>query len=455
MIIKNENFLNLNFSQFHVWNKTKGKIVLTLGLEPVEIVTKIFCTESQAIVVSKLDNQTFRLRYFLIKIDKTVQMDEKLRKEFTNIDQIKVKFDNQKKELFLIINSNGKLNIITLNLNEINLQFCNQNINLSQISIESFNLSIKNSTITFQNKHLALCHDQSLYLFDISNGTLLNSNNFQQLSMNIDYFLNPSSMPLTNFKSISSIEMSDSLIILDNNGNIYFVEFVTKTNQFKSFRSKGFIFESFSLNKDKLIGCDLVNFKLVCFDLSKVSQNGTFNNSFFTIDFHKSKNIQHYGLNFSNQFIYLIENKKYLRFFNITNDSNKFNAEQTASLTLIAQVTSVLCSNEFISFSIKDRKVISFLISHKDNQDKMNKYIEKLEHFGTLDKEKEEKNNLIIKQCTTVFDNSSDDSDLEEILNDSKQFKKRFLKGTVKNYYFFIYFLFVRHTNHDSIKVIF
>ena len=459
----NKKFFIFNFeifflSQFHVWNKTKGKIVLSLALEPIEIVTKIFCTESKAIVVTKIDNRTFRFRYYEIKLEKTIQMDEKMRKDLTNIDQIKTKYVSQQNELFLIVYSNGKLSVVTFNLNEINLPFCNQFIDLSQPSIESLNyLSVKNCTVTFQNKHLALSYDQSLYFFEISNGKLLNTNNFQQLSMNIDYFLDPSSMPLTSFKYICSIEINDNLIILDNNGNIYFVEFISKKNQIKSFRSKNFCFESFSVNKDKLIGCDVVNFKLVCFDLSKASKNGTFNNSYFTIDFDKSKNIQHYGLSLSNQYIYLIENMKYLRFFNINDDAKQFNVQPTANLTLIAQVTSVLCSNEFISFSIKDRKVISFLISNKDSLDKNNKYTKKLPHFGKLDKEIERKNNLIIKQCSKVLDSSSDDdSDFEEILNDPEEFKKKFSKGFFLNiYYFNIYFFklifFARYTYYISV----
>ncbi|RNA28445.1 hypothetical protein BpHYR1_037626 [Brachionus plicatilis] len=201
-------------------------------------------------------------------------------------------------------------------------------------------------------------------------------------------------------------------------GNIHFVQYCYKSNVIKSFRSKDFVFESFKLNKDKLLGCDVVNFKLVCFDLKKAIENNSFNDSFFIIDFAKSKDIQHYGLSLSNKNIYLIEKKKNLRFFDVIN-ADEFKAKQTANLTLYVEATSVLCSNEFISLSMKDKKVISFLISDKDNFEETNKQIKNLPHFGKLDKEIEKKNDLIIRKCIDLLDNKT--LSIEQIFNSTDQ----------------------------------
>ncbi|RMZ98138.1 hypothetical protein BpHYR1_002538, partial [Brachionus plicatilis] len=289
-----------------------------------------------------------------------------MRRDLTNIDEIKVEYDAERDDLFFLVVSNSKLNVISYNLNEINSLLANQTIDLAQLSIDSLNFNINLSAITFQSKLLAFAHEQSLHYFDISNCKLLNSKNFQEQSMNIEYFMNPTNMPLNSFKYLSAVENSDNLVMLDNMGNIHFVLNCYKSNEIKSFRSKDFVFESFKLNQDKLLGCDVVNFKLVCFDLKRAKENNSFNKSFFTIDFANSKDIQHYGLSLSNKNIYLIEKKKNLRFFDVIN-TDEFKAKQTANLTLYTEATSVLCSKEFISLSMKDRKVISFLISDKDN----------------------------------------------------------------------------------------
>ncbi|RNA01613.1 hypothetical protein BpHYR1_051842, partial [Brachionus plicatilis] len=47
--------------QIHVWNKTNGKIEFNLELDPIEIIEQIKCSASKAIVVSKLDDKTYRI----------------------------------------------------------------------------------------------------------------------------------------------------------------------------------------------------------------------------------------------------------------------------------------------------------------------------------------------------------------------------------------------------------
>ncbi|RMZ98119.1 hypothetical protein BpHYR1_032582 [Brachionus plicatilis] len=366
-----------------------------------------------------------------------------MRRDLTNVDHIKIEYDTKRDDLFVVTISNKKVNFISYNLNEINPAISNQYVDLSQLLIESHHLNINQFTISFNKKLLVYTHDQSLYYFDTTNGKLLNSKSFREQSMNIDYFLNPTSLSLCYFKNLAPVEKSDNLILLDNIGNIYFVHYLVETNEIRSFRTKNFIFDSFTINKDKLLACDLVNFKLVCFDLAKAEQNLSFHGSFFAIDFEKSKNLQHYGLSTSNKNVYLIENKKNLRFFDLFDliNGEKLKVKQTANLVLYAEVTSVLCSDEFISLSMKDKKVVSFLISDKKNLEKTRSRIKNLPIFGIQDKELVRKNKLIVDYCVNSLDSDSDDDyiDTEQYFDEKYKFsnekdiklKKRFKQNSI------------------------
>ncbi|RNA05520.1 hypothetical protein BpHYR1_044150, partial [Brachionus plicatilis] len=110
---------------------------------------------------------------------------------------------------------------------------------------------------------------------------------------------------------------------------------------------------------------------------------------------------------------------------------------QTANLTLYAEATSVLCSNEFISLSMKDRKVISFLLSDKDNLDKTRERIKRLPFFDEQDKEVFKKNEMMVEFCVDVLDMSDDELDIEELMSedvtsdkDKIKLKKRIEKNS-------------------------
>ena len=71
-----------------------------------------------------------------------------------------------------------------------------------------------------------------------------------------------------------------------------------------------------------------------------------------------------YGLSSDNTYFFLVENSKLLRFFKFSDD----NETQTNELKLVSDLylyckpMSIICNSEFISLSMTDSKVISYLI---------------------------------------------------------------------------------------------
>ncbi|RNA30370.1 NACHT and WD repeat domain-containing 2-like, partial [Brachionus plicatilis] len=90
-------------NQLHVWNKTNGKIEFNIILDPIEIIEQIKCSASKTIVVSKLDDKTYRIRYYSIKINEKISLEEKMRRDLTNIDEIKVEYDADRDDLFFLV----------------------------------------------------------------------------------------------------------------------------------------------------------------------------------------------------------------------------------------------------------------------------------------------------------------------------------------------------------------
>ncbi|CAF0714512.1 unnamed protein product [Brachionus calyciflorus] len=339
-------------------------------------------------------------------------------------------------QLLTSCSDNIKYFLISNHLNDIKISILNE-----QNIIDNFTLDLpqfENSIIvkacsTSLNSIIVLFTSDNLYFINSKNGAILNSKDLTKQDTDIEYFLSPTNIPINNFYTLTSIENTDNLLMLDNIGNIHYIEYIFKFNEIKNFKSSHFKFNSLKVNKNLLLAHELNESKLVCFDLNQVLCDRSFKTIYFTIDLNKDEYLSNFGLSLENTYAYTIENKKKFKFYQFEKIDQKFlKVEKTAELMLYAEVTSVLGARDFISFGMKDRKVVSFLIGDKNNLESTYGRIKSLPSRGEPSEEIKRINKLISNELINALDDSSDEDDVDLILDEeNSQFKN--VREKIKN----------------------
>lgn len=329
-------------------------------------------------------------------------MNEKSRQELTEYDKIKFLFNFTKTQIHAITykNDSNKVSIQNISAIKANNKINSININFDNTTIIDSSM-IDNSCITLLSDLITLFYDQNLYFVNSKTGQILKCFNIMQQNIDIDFFLCPTNVTIKYFTNYTPIENTDNLLMLDNSGSLHFVSFDTKQTEVKSFKSRNYIFTSFKVNKNILLAHDIKAHKLISFDLKTVHNQSSFKSVYFIIDLDCEVILDKFGLGLDNDYVYFIESRKRLKFYKITSNGS-IGIEKKAELSLYTDVVCALGSRDFITFSMKDRKMVSFLISDPND---LNKTYERINNLASRSEsnESKQKNELIISRFINMI----------------------------------------------------
>jgi hypothetical protein len=219
-----------------------------------------------------------------------------------------------------------------------------------------------------------------------------------------NYFLSPTNLFLNNIFNLNACINSDNIIGQGNLKNILFISYNNNSNKIRiQTTNSRQSFDSYVLNKNILLAYDMNNEQLIGYNLNELKP---FNKIEFQINIDKSL-IQTFGLSQDCKYVYIIEKRTTLKFYRL------IDCKKIAETLLYSLVRDVTCSDEFISLSMQDKRVISFLIVDPlvpNSSDKI-KSLESRSNVGLNDK--------VLRDPSQYFEKS------DQIINYTEVFKTK------------------------------
>ncbi len=412
-IDKNDKLISLmiNSNRLNLWNLSNGKKLR--DIQANDIITNCLCISNNLIIISGII-EIYDLDDFKIKSKFKL---EKCKQSYY--------FQTNQNDLLIFSENLSKIEMYKINVNEtqksINSLILKPNglIDLSSYgSIDNNN----NVCLTCKNNLLVLSINSELLFIDINSKQVILKHNIENENKRLKYFLTPVNLSLNKLKYLKST-FNNNLIGLGNLNNLMAINYDFKENRLKIYDSNdstSMQFESFEINENKVIAYG--NGQLVGFDLG---DSNPFSKPSFSIKLNGST-IEMFGLSMNKNYVYFIENRTVLKFYR-WNDNEKIGETQ-----LHCKPINIICTNDYLSLAMQDRKIISFLIcdplvpnSIDKIKDLESRCFNKLFHilnqlkliffnfFRNITKSDDEKKLVknILKNSTEILENSSSDED--------------------------------------------
>ena len=257
----------------------------------------------------------------------------------------------------------------------------------NQITIKFPNILLKlknkylldNVCMLFQSKIIVLFYDCSIFFIDSNNGMILFIKDFSLPEVDADYFLSPTNLQTNQLIKLTPVECCvDAILATSNLKHLNFITFDRSLNKIgKKFRSKN-QFESFQTNQSLLCAFDKSKNKILFYELKRANKRSSFGDAFlFEIEKNSlTQPLNFYGFSSLNKYFYLIENNRDLKFYKLSPD--KKSCFLIGEIFLYHSVAFVICNEEYICLGMNDRKLVSFLITDRDNIEESFKKIRSL-----------------------------------------------------------------------------
>jgi hypothetical protein len=252
-----------------------------------------------------------------------------------------------------------------------------------------------------------------LYVIDSDKIQVLAKENFGDQKINREYFLSPTNLALKSLLNVFPIASSDSVLALGDENSLMLVSYsekskkISKNNISNSLRNETLRVESFKTNQNLIILYNKDHNKLFIANLDEMLMKLQFDEKSVLLvkTLKKGSIVEDFGLSSDNKFVYLIENKKTLRFICLEN------GHEIMASQFYSPMTSVLCSSKYICMSMVDNRVLSYIITDSSKGNVLEE-IKKLPS-RSLVKESEHKRKCqaILNKCSNLLDNSSDDEE--------------------------------------------
>lgn len=223
---------------------------------------------------------------------------------------------------------------------------------------------LKNACLAYSGLYAFLYYEQSFYVIESRTGQLLVKEKIP----------NNTSTPI-DVSCLTSFEDTDAklecIVARDSLTRLLLIQYNSQSRKLAinviNYDSKPVSVDSFKVNKNLLIVHSKQDSQiLVCSTNSLVKAN-KIDEIVFDIKLNKENPVLIFGLSLNNQYAYLVENRKILRFFNI-----KSKKEITGSgMPLYGEPRKILCTNDYVSIAMQDDRVISFLISEPERSDNL------------------------------------------------------------------------------------
>lgn len=234
-----------------------------------------------------------------------------------------------------------------------------QRINVEVLTKTTDNL-LENSALTFKNDESLLItfFNSVLSYFDTKTAKLVLRKDLSQHDMNKEYFLSPTNLITNKLICLTPIVDTHHFVALNNSNELVLMSlYFDKTNpSVKSMQSgtgDSKLFESFNMNHDFLVAFNRKDSKLIGYNLKSLLRSTSFDNYDFAIVVH---NPSIYGFGKQSDHLFIIESKKKVKFYNCS--KNKLLAE----IPLYSETNLIACSEDFLILSMKDNRIISYLI---------------------------------------------------------------------------------------------
>jgi hypothetical protein len=214
----------------------------------------------------------------------------------------------------------------------------NQPIKMSkpvQVALESIFVgnnrsAIENSCITSSSNenYVVIFTCQTLFYIDSKSGKIITSRGFVEEEINLSYFLSPTNLSTNQLFKLTNVPNSTNLVALNNLNELVYIEYIPSIAKINLIYSRlENKFDSFEINSESgfLIALDNSASELLVFYLSAVLRKSSFagkNCLLFKINVNQStacesNGINKFGCNPSFEFVYVIENKKILKVYQI------------------------------------------------------------------------------------------------------------------------------------------
>lgn len=238
-------------------------------------------------------------------------------------------------------------------------------IDLSSLFAVSNDVSIiatDNIAITQKSKLIVIYLNTQLLFVELETKNIILCHKINRINVNsVKYFLSPTNLALNKLNNLKSISANtDNLISQGNLNNLILINYDYELKKLRIYKTDDLepkrMFVSYVLNQLIVLAYDKLNEELIGFKLNTNDNNpNVFENISFKTSIHKSV-IDSFGLSSDNKYVYVIEQKKNLRFFRYE-DSKKI-----AETVVYSRIGNVSCSDEYISLTMQNNRVISFLI---------------------------------------------------------------------------------------------
>ena len=208
--------------------------------------------------------------------------------------------------------------------------------------------------LTQKSKLVAFSSENKLLIYNLKNKVLALQKNLS------DYELIAKKLI-----KLQQVKNSDDILCLNESNDLILVKLddLSESN-FKLISTASFDkkFDGYKLIDDVLALYDTVQGKLFITKLNQIENLFTKENIIFELDLDKNRIYTQFGVSPNLKYVSFLENKRILKFVNINNKN------EIAEIPLGNQGRSMVCSNEYISMIIQNRRVISFLIVEKNDE---------------------------------------------------------------------------------------
>ena len=219
---------------------------------------------------------------------------------------------------------------------------------------------------------LVIYFNHELLVFDPISSTVLTKKSFLTVDQSVEYFLSPTNIQANKLTRLSCFASTSTIVCINNIHELVVVDYdaaknklviITSTNmkhnsEFLEINSFG---EGATIDK-LLLAHDSANNQIVLYDIDVVLRSGSFKRAVKAKTALNDAELNFLGFSSDSNYAFSIENSRVLKFFSLRSS----NMKPIAQVPLYSIPTSCLCTSEFMSLSMQDKRVISFLITDPD-----------------------------------------------------------------------------------------
>ena len=329
-----------------IWNLLTGQIVDTINIDKTRIVLEVVVVDKNTTLIISKDNENFY--YFEGHSLKEKKFKHDFLIHIAKCKYCKVTHENSKITLIIQLLESDQIKSCQLNYENIS----------SETKLEHFLFELKLPFKTSPILDIYLTDKTKFLVFHFQSKLIVLSST-EPYELLFEISLEPS---ITT--SMFPIKGINGLVGLNTTKNLVSCVLNEETKTF-----------NMSINENKYDSLILINeflilrqeSKLIVVKLTSETLFSLNENIVFETFLNSDRIFSQFGLSPNLKYIYFIENKRVLKFISLSNNIKNSIIE----IPMYNQIRSIVCSNEFISMILQNRRVVSFLINDLNQNEKI------------------------------------------------------------------------------------